>query len=149
FQLLAEDVIYAGTRGGLRLWGNPGRIHLLPDAWRHFPELADIAPRVQANGKHKLAIEVAALGGERVSHYAERAAVCLVQRHDGVASALEPIDPLIAIDTICQDLESGFDIHERAPEVARALATGGTYRLSVGSDLAAAVALLKTLTDEA
>jgi hypothetical protein len=147
FQLLAEDVIYVSMRRGLRLWGNSGRIHLLPDAWCHFPELADIAPHMRANGKYKLAIDVSTLGPARLCHYADRALVCLVGRNGGVASTLEPIAPSILVDTICQDLEAGFDIHIRAREVASALAAGGAYRLSTGSDLAGAVALLKEIIE--
>src|SRR5262249_23698400 len=34
FSLLAEDVVYVSLRDRPRLWGNPWRIHLLPDAPR-------------------------------------------------------------------------------------------------------------------
>src|SRR5262245_31398405 len=65
FQLLTEDVVYVSRRGGLRLWGIPWQIHLLPDAVRHFAELADIPSALQANGKRKLAVETAAFGADR------------------------------------------------------------------------------------
>lgn len=148
FQLLAEDVVYVSTRQGLRLWGNPGRIHLLPDARRHFRELVDIAPQVQANGKLKLAIDVVASGADRVRPYAERAVVCLLQRHNGLSSMLEPIDPQEVVATLSQEPEAGFDLHRQGlPQAAAALAHGGAYRLSMGRDLAGTVAVLRRLME--
>lgn len=144
-QLLAEDVVYVGLRGGLRLWGNPRSIHLLPDARRLFPELADCTPEIQANGKRKLAIDVAAFGADRVRRYADRAAVCLIQRHAGQASAIEPIDPQDAADAIARQREAGFDLHQGAPAVAAALSERGAYRLHLGRALDQAVALLRQL----
>jgi hypothetical protein len=145
FGLLAEDVVYVSLRHGLRLWGNPWRIHLLPDAPRLFPELADLPTSIQANGKRKLAVEIAALGTERMCRHAERAIVCLVERHGGRASTLAPIDPAVAVATLSRDLEAGFDLHTRAGEVAATLAAESAYRLEVGTDLEGAVALLRGL----
>jgi hypothetical protein len=148
FQLLAEDVVYVSTRGGLRLWGNPWRIHLLPDARRLFPELADLMPQIQANGKLKLAVDVATAGAGRMCRHAERALVCLIQRHHEQSSALEPIEPRIAIDALSRDLEAGFDLHVRAREVASALVERGAYRLWVGRELEGAVQVLRGMTSD-
>jgi hypothetical protein len=125
----------------------PWQIHLLPDAVRHFAELADIPSVLQANGKRKLAVETSAFGADRARRHAERAAVCIVERVAGPASALEPIDPCAAVEALSVDLESGFDLHGEITASAEALAAGGAYRLRVGSDLAGAVALLRKLTD--
>ncbi len=149
FQLLAEDVVYLSMRRGMRLWGVPWQIHLLADGVRHFPELADVPVALQANGKFKLAVETAAFGADRPRRYVERAIVCMVERHSGVSSALEPIDPRIPIAAMTHDLESGFDLYGDPRAAIEALVAGGAYRLHVGSDLAAAVALLKELTDGA
>jgi hypothetical protein len=148
FQLLAEDVVYVSWRCGMRLWGMPWRIHLLPDAVRYFAELADIPAAIQANGKLKLAVETTMFGADRQIRHVERAVVCMVDRRPGRSSVLEPIDPGIPIMALSRDLESGFDLHGDTRGVAEALVAGGAYRLHVGSDLAGAVALLKELTDE-
>jgi hypothetical protein len=147
FQLLAEDVVYVSRRRGLRLWGVPWQIHLLPDAVRHFAELADLPGTHQANGKFKLAVETAAFGADRACRYVERAVVCMVERHAGVSSALEPIDPGIPIAALTHDLESGFDLYGDPRAAAESLVADGAYRLNMGSDLAGAVALLKELTE--
>ncbi len=143
--LLAEDVVYVGRRDRLRLWGNPWRIHLLPDAPRLFPELNDRPVQIQANGKRKLAVDVADLGSALLHCHAERAVVCLVRRHAGHASTLTPIEPQAAVAALSHNLEAGFDLSTGAGVVAEALAAGGAYRLDVGSDLAGAVELLREM----
>jgi hypothetical protein len=147
FQLLSEDVVYVSLRRGLRLWGMPWQIHLLPNAVRHFAELADIPSALLANGKRKLTVETSAFGSNRARRQADRAAVCIVERGAGAASALEPIDQCVAVAALSHDLESGFDLHGTTTAAAEALVAGGAYRLRVGSDLAGAVGLLRELTD--
>lgn len=146
FQLLAEDVVYVARSPRLRLWGNPGQIHLLPDAVRYFPELADTQPQLRANGKLKLPIDLAALGGNRRRLWAERAVVCLVERHDLVHSTLETVDPQVLVDAIAARPESGFDLHPELAEVAAMVAAMGVYRLVVGRDPSEAVRHLEHLT---
>jgi hypothetical protein len=146
FQLLAEDAVHVSLHGGLRLWGNPGQIHLLPDAPRLFPELASHTPQVQSNGKLKLAIDAAALGGLALSHSGP-ALVCLVERRPGQASRLEPIPAAEVAAALGDPREPGFNLlREQAPRAASALAASGAFRLRVG-DPASAVALLETLTE--
>jgi hypothetical protein len=145
FQLLAEDVVYISRRRGLRLWGIPWRIHLLPDTARLFSELADVAAVPQPNGKVKLAVETSAFGADRARCHAERAVVCVVERREGAASALEPIDPRAAVAALSYDRESGFDLYSDTRAAAEALVAGGAYRLTVGGDLASAVALVREL----
>lgn len=145
FQLLAEDVVYVSLSRGLRLWGNSRHIHLLPDAPRHFAELAGAPPRVQANGKLKLSIDVADLGQDRPRHHADRAAIVLLRRHAAVESALERLDPRAAVEALSGEREPGFDMFQSTRAAAEALAAGGVYQLTVGGDLGHAVALLRAL----
>ncbi len=145
FGLLAEDVVYVSRRNGMRLWGVPWQIHLLPDAVRFFPELADVPAEIQANGKLKLAVETTRFGADRALRYADRAVVCVVERHAGAESVLEPIDPAAVVATLSGNRESGFDLYDGTRAVAEALAAGGAYRLLVGPDLGRAVAVLRRL----
>lgn len=146
-RLLAEDVVYVSRRRGLRLWGVPWQIHLLPDAARFFPELAGLRPQIQSNGKLKLAIETASLGAGRALLHADRAAVCLVERQAGAASRLEPIDSAVAVEALYGKREPGFDLYDGARDAAEAVAAGGAYRLHVGHDLDRAAALLSGLAE--
>ena len=143
--LLAEDVIYVGMRDRLRLWGNPWRIHLLPDAPQLFPELADRPAQIQANGKRKLAVDLADLGATLLHCYADRAVVCLVRRQASYASTLTPIEPQAATAALSRNLEPGFDLYSGTGVVAEMLATSGAYQLDVGSNLTGAVELLREL----
>jgi hypothetical protein len=145
FSLLAEDVVYVGMRDRPRLWGNPWSIHLLPDAPRLFPELADLPARIQANGKRKLTVDLAELGAAQPHVRADRAIVCLIHRHSGPSSALTPIEPRAAIAALNHNRESGFDLHPQAGAVVELIAAQGAYQLEVGSDLGGAVELLREL----
>jgi hypothetical protein len=145
--LLAEDVVYVSLRDRLQLWGNPWRIHLLPDAPRFFPELADRPVQIQANGKRKLAVDLADLKNTALHASAERAVVCLVRRQEGQASTLAPIQAQAAIDALSHNLEAGFDLSSSTATVAAALATNGAYQLTVGSDLDKAVDLLRAMLE--
>jgi hypothetical protein len=145
FNLLAEDVVYVGMRDRPRLWGNPWSIHLLPDAPGLFPELADLAARIQANGKRKLTVELADLGAAQPHVQADRAVICLIHRHDGPRSTLTPIAPSAAIAALSYNREPGFDLHAQANAAVELIAAQGAYQLEVGSDLTGAVGLLRDL----
>jgi hypothetical protein len=143
FQLLAEDVVYVSRAPDLRLWGLPERIHLVPDAVRFFPELIGAEPEIQANGKLKIGIETASIGPGRAVRHAERAVVCLVERHAGAGTRLEPVDPEWAAAVLSEDREPGFDLYEGTRAAADAVAAGGAYRLTVGHDFGQATAALR------
>lgn len=147
FQLLAEDVIYVGLSPRLRLWGNPGAIHLMPDATRYFPELADAQPQVRANGKLKVAVDAAGLGANRRRLWAERVVVCVIDRQDVARSTLEIVEPRVLVDAIAARPEAGFDLHPNLAEVAATVAATGVYRLVVGRDPVEAIAHLEELTN--
>jgi hypothetical protein len=145
FSLLAEDVVYVSMRGQPRLWGNPWSIHLLPDAPRLFPELADLPESIQANGKRKLRVDLAELGAAQPHVQADRAIVCLIDRHGGPSSALTPIEPRAASAALSHNREPGFDLHAQAGDVVELIVAQGAYQLELGNDLAATVELLREL----
>ena len=146
FQLLADDVVHVGVRDGLSLWGNPWRIHLLPDAPKLFPELADLQPTLRGNGKLKLAIDIRRLGRDSLCLRAEDAALCFVSHVEEQPSTLEPLDRDTAIAKLCAAPESGFDIVPILENVAAELVTRQAYVLRLGRQPAEAVALLESLT---
>ena len=59
YKLITEDGLnlQIGPEG-LRIWGIPWMLHLLPDSVAFFPELAEEKPQLQINGEWKLAVDV-------------------------------------------------------------------------------------------
>lgn len=145
FQLLTDDAVYISREPRLRIWGQPDRVHLLPDAVQFFPELASVRPEIQPTGKLKLAIETTQFGTARAVHHAERAIVCVVERHAGADTRLEPIGRGEAVAALSADPDPGFDLYEGAEEVAELLAARGAYRLVVGHDPGDAARVLRDL----
>lgn len=146
FQLLAEDAVYVSRTPALRLWGLGGDIHLMPDAVRFFPELADVQARHQPTGKFKLTVDTGRFGPGRAVCHAERAVVCLVERHASAETLIEPIKPGEAIEALSANPEPGFDLYEGRAAAAEAIAGKGAYRITVGHDLTSATAALRALT---
>lgn len=146
FRLLTEDVISVSLEP-FRLWGGESRLHLMPDARRFFPELRDVPPRMQANGKLKLGVPVPR---DQLQFFADEAISCLVARHDADESVLEPIDRAEIVRALCEQRESGFDLYtdETVVAVAEALTRGPCYRLTVGQDPDRAVDVLERLTKD-
>jgi hypothetical protein len=144
FDLLAEDVLYAQVDPTPQLFGGMGRLHLLPDAPRHFPELADTPPQLQANGKVKIGV---AVPPERVRLHAAPGILCLLQREEGDSTpAITPISREAMLAYLSNPDESGYDLFDsRLQRTAVMLADYPAYRLTVGADFDAALALLKNI----
>ncbi|MBA3531288.1 MAG: hypothetical protein H0T73_05125 [Ardenticatenales bacterium] len=147
FSLLSEDVVYVALSPALRLWGNPHALHLLPDSPGLFPELSSVPAQIQANGKLKIAIDVAEqFGARRLCLYAEDATLCLLERHRGMESTLTPLTAQEAVDAMTADIESGYDLGVQLEGVFERVARGGAYRLQMGREIESAVGILEGLT---
>lgn len=149
FQLLSEDTVYLSVMPSFRLWGNPRRIHLHPDAVCHFPELDGIKSAIGTNPV-KIALGSEHLGLDYGCLHSESVSVCLLTpQHQESESRLEAIPQQVAETFLLNQQEPGFDVstHERAAAVA-ALLHAPTYRLSVGNDLNAAVEILDRLVSQ-
>jgi hypothetical protein len=138
-RVLSDDAVYVQLEPRLRVWGFPRPIHLLPDAE------ADPGGVLRLRGgRWKVAVPPGEWAGEPV---AERAVLCLLER--GRAVALEPMGPDAAVEEVTASLEPGFDhFRGEVPAVARALAAGGAWRLTLSPDPAEAVAALRGVVGE-
>ncbi|HEX7041363.1 MAG TPA: hypothetical protein VF202_14700 [Trueperaceae bacterium] len=61
YRVVSDDSVHVGGDGEARTWGLPWQLQLLPEAERFFPELARLEPRLQANGEHKLDLDLESL----------------------------------------------------------------------------------------
>jgi hypothetical protein len=128
FALLADEPTYVQLEPRLRVWGRRPRIHLAPDAVRHFPELEGIPPTRLPSGKTKIVLD---RPGGRRTRYAERAGVCLLRR--GGAPALERTSPEEVVAELMTRLDPGFDLFAGTiGERIRRVAEGGAWHLTVG-----------------
>jgi hypothetical protein len=147
-EILSEDAVYVSQAGGVRLWGQPGFIHLLPDAPRLFPELAGIPAGSRPDGSEKLVVDLGATGYTRRCIHAEPAALCLLQRHASQDSWLEPVPVQTAVDILCKEVASGF-VNLFGDLLGAAIAAAASDRafvLKVGRNLEGAIARLDELT---
>jgi hypothetical protein len=135
-QVLAEDALFVGRRGGrARLWGLPWKLHLLPDSPRFFPELEAEEPRLQVNGEWKLEVELEAYyPGSAVTDAAPGPIVLLDRRRGHGTACIEPLSP--------GDLRAGFrDIwpwwvgwNDELARRVESLLAGGAFRLWTNDD---------------
>jgi hypothetical protein len=97
--LLAEDVVFArpvdgpGAGGSIELWGMPWTQRLLPDAPRFFPELGEAKARLQANGEHKLEIDLDDHAPGAATPRAAAGPVVLLARDSGGRTRAEWLTP--------------------------------------------------------
>lgn len=139
FRALAEDVVWIDLKTGL--WrGIPWFFHLLPDASRHFPELAGREPVFASAGKIKLEV---VLDETRAVPEALPGPVVLLERAG--ANRLEPLAPGEALEIWRRSpagTEESFPGYGRHVED---LLEDGAWRLRLGTDLEEALDLLETL----
>jgi hypothetical protein len=146
-RVLAEDCAFLQSGAVPRVWGMPGRVHLLPDAVRWFPELAGAAPVLRANGKTKIAIDLRAAGAAAPPCGVDRVGICLLAR--GVMPAVEMLPPHAIEAGLTAQLDPGF--HRFAATIGdpiRRLAARGGWRLTLPASPHAAIPLLHRMFDE-
>jgi len=129
--LLGDDHVRVQLAPSLRVWGWPGRVRLLSETAEALGMTQH--PVQLANGKRKAVIDARhGVGPDRL--VAHDATVCVLAR-DGGALSLEPLAPASLVHALGEQLAPGFDrFPARWPEVARALAARGGWRLNLTSD---------------
>lgn len=147
FNLLSEDIIYAGTESDYRIWGNATKIHLLPDSIRLFPELKGRDPRLHPNGKFKIAVPLSEIDSSSPALQVKSITTCLIEpNHLNHDSSLELDSSDYVRDTILSSQDIVFNQHSKyLPLGLEHLLGHDTYRLKVGNDLNAATDLLMNL----
>jgi len=131
--LLSDDTIHVQTSPVFRLWSLAGPIHVFA---RDAPNEKEAGMRFRA-GRWKKSLH--ALKRMRV---ADRAILCVLER--GAAVELAPMAPEEAAQRLTAHPEPGYQFYgEASIAAARALAEGGTWRLTLSVDPAEAIALIR------
>jgi hypothetical protein len=92
YQLLSEDgLLVKAPPEPMRLWGIPWWIHLLPDATRFFPELANERPKLQINGEWKFEIELESRFLHATTNGAAPGQVLFLERCASGVTRFEPL----------------------------------------------------------
>ena len=141
--VLSDDAIRVQHSSELRVWGTPGRIHLLEDvAARYAPPTMSDAVRITPNGKTKRAVTIPE---SALPPYVRRVRVVVLVR--GVGPVMRtPLSADEIVSAIVNAPEAISDFHEvgRVP-AARALAGSGGWRLTLSSDPEETIPHLKDL----
>jgi hypothetical protein len=139
YPVLSDDTVFVQTESKFALWALPQAIHVFEqDAAGH----ARNGMRFRS-GRWKHALPIAA-----PRFRAEQASLCVLARGEDVS--LEPIAEADAIEALTHDPEPGYEFYgARAVDAARAIARGGTWRLTLSRDPDKAIEVLAAAFAEA
>ena len=144
-QVLSEDAVFLQL-DPFRVWGMPRFIHLTPASVRFFPELEGVRPKLLANGKTKLALDLRERAPAAPALVAERAGVCLLARGDEPGIARLGADEVVEALTAAP--EPGFDLYARSVGARiRHAAAAGAWRMTLPPHPSDAVPLLHRMLD--
>jgi len=132
--VLSDDTVYVQTDPQLAVWGLPRPIHVFPE---NAPP-GEHSTRLRGD-RLKAAVARDATAAPLVAHDAR---MILLERGGDLALATIPPDEATAS---LGHLEPGFDLlPDESATAARALVAAGAWRLTLGGDPGAAIALLCT-----
>ncbi|MFL5381440.1 MAG: hypothetical protein ACJ8GN_02825 [Longimicrobiaceae bacterium] len=144
-QVLSEDAVYLQLNP-FRAWGMQRYLHLTPGSVRFFPELEGVRPRLLANGKTKLALDLRTYAPATACTSADRAGVCLLAR--GPEPGIEPLGIEEVVDALTAAPEPGFDVYAQTVGArVRLAAQRGAWRMTLPPDPADAVPMLHQMLD--
>jgi hypothetical protein len=106
FSYLSDDCTYLSrTATGMRAWGLPTPVKLLPDAVSHFPELLSLDPVLSLNGEWALNVDPTEISKvERCLSCAPRWLVFLERKVDS-PPVIKPLNSWEAASRLVADLE--------------------------------------------
>jgi len=106
FDFLSDEWTYFSWREGrLLAWGLPSLLKLLPDARRHFPELAPIPPALALNGEVAYEVEPESVFGIRRSDRARPNWLVFLERHEAPVFSISQVSPTEAAAEFAEHVE--------------------------------------------
>ena len=145
-RVLGDDHVWVQIDPVCRIWGAAQRVRLLPDSPSSFPDVQSRGIATTANGKEKLVVPVGS-PTDPPTLFGENPVVCILAR--GSRAMLEPMAASDVETELRHQLSPGFDRYpERHDAVARTVAAGGGWRLTVSPDPHDALPMLSRMLDE-
>jgi hypothetical protein len=130
--VLAEDTVFVQRDPAFRVWGLADHIHVFE---KDAPPGSDARTRWRS-GRLKLALPIA-----RTRQSSDKAALCAIVRGDHIA--FEPLPPGNAVQMLCREQETGYDLFaDHMEEALRAVAAGGCWQLTLSHEPDDAIAAL-------
>jgi hypothetical protein len=124
----------------------PRFVHLTPSSVRFFPELEGVRPKLLANGKTKLALDLRERAPAAPTPFAERAGVCLLARGD--AAGIEALGAGEVVAALTAAPEPGFDVYaDSVGARIRHAAERGAWRMTLPPHPSDAVPMLHQMLD--
>lgn len=106
FSYLADDCTYVSdTKGGLRCWGLPAPLKLLPNAVAYFPQLGGITPSESLNGELAFEVDPAEVFGVLRQPSCEPHWLVFIERNQEAASEFRTISSAEAARRLADELE--------------------------------------------
>lgn len=124
YPVLSDDTVFVQTEPAFALWARPEAIHVFEQ---------DALGRTRnglrfRSGRWKHVLPIAA-----PRYRADKALLCVLARGENIS--LEPITEAHAVDALTRDPEPGYEFYGvRAIDAVRAIARGGTWRLTLSHD---------------
>jgi hypothetical protein len=107
FSYLSDDCTYLSRTGaGIRAWGLPTPVKLLPDAVRHFPQLVLSEPVLSLNGEWALNVDPTEIFNVERRLTCEPRWLVFLERTGNSRPVIKPVTSLQAASRLVADLET-------------------------------------------
>ena len=145
FSLLSEDWTYFSRRDAdLAAWGLPTGVKLLPDAIRHFPELAQFETSIGLNGEESYQTQPERDFGTSLAQCCQPKWLVLLDRIEEPAFDISTMSSAQAAEILCRDLlAQSAKVFDQQQGMVQKLVANGCWRLRYGGhaqDVASALA---------
>jgi len=107
FSYLSDDCTYLSRTGtGIRAWGLPSPVKLLPDAVSYFPELVSLKPVLSLNGELALTADPTEIFKVRRCLSCDPQWLVFLERKVGSPPVIKPLSSFEAASRLAADLET-------------------------------------------
>ncbi len=142
FRLMSDDLVWVQLAPALRVWANTRGAHLRADSLEKL-SITDVHPVIRSrDGKQR--VSLGAVVRREPWVVADDARVCILV--PGTRAALDALEPAEVEAALAAQVAPGFDrFPQREPEVLKALAAPGGWRLTVAGEPRDSLPFIETM----